>query len=129
MLAGIIDPVSDDSMSNNQQATYWKRYALLLVLAYLVIYILPLGVRPVMIPDEVRYAEIPREMMVSGNWVSPHLNGLRYFEKPVLGYWVTGHKHAAVWRQCICHAIAERAVSRTVCTGDIPPVAAYDGAS
>jgi 4-amino-4-deoxy-L-arabinose transferase len=78
-------------MNNNQAPVFnWKRYALMLTLAYLLIYILPLGVRPVMIPDEVRYAEIPREMMVSGNWVSPHLNGLRYFEKPVLGYWVTG---------------------------------------
>jgi 4-amino-4-deoxy-L-arabinose transferase len=78
-------------MINHQHlATHWKRYALLLLLAYLVIYILPLGVRPVMIPDEARYAEIPREMITTGNWVSPHLNGLRYFEKPVLGYWVTG---------------------------------------
>jgi len=78
-------------MINHQHlATHWKRYALLLLLAYLVIYILPLGVRPVMIPDEARYAEIPREMITTGNWVSPHLNGLRYFEKPVLGYWLTG---------------------------------------
>jgi 4-amino-4-deoxy-L-arabinose transferase len=86
MLAGIIG-----AMNNNQAPVFnWKRYAWMLALAYLLIYILPLGVRPVMIPDEVRYAEIPREMMVSGDWVSPHLNGLRYFEKPVLGYWVTG---------------------------------------
>jgi len=68
----------------------WKFYASILLLMYVVIYILPLGVRPIMIPDEVRYAEIPREMIVDENWVSPHLNGLRYFEKPVLGYWVTG---------------------------------------
>lgn len=86
MLAGVTAAMS----GNTLPVSSWKRYALMLVLAYLLIYILPLGVRPVMIPDELRYAEIPREMMVSGNWVSPHLNGLRYFEKPVLGYWLTG---------------------------------------
>lgn len=78
-------------MSGNMStANKWQRYALILLLMYLLIYILPLGVRPIMIPDEARYAQIPHEMITTGNWVSPHLNGLRYFEKPVLGYWVTG---------------------------------------
>ena len=68
----------------------FKAFALGAVALYVVVYVLLLGVRPLVAPDEVRYAEVPREMVESGDWIVPRLNGLVYFEKPVLGYWVTG---------------------------------------
>lgn len=38
-------------------------------------------------PDEARYAEVPREMNESGQWLVPRLNYVDYFEKPPLLYW------------------------------------------
>lgn len=48
-----------------------------------------LGMRALYDPDEGRYAEIPREMLATGQWVIPHLNALAYLEKPPLQYWIT----------------------------------------
>ncbi|MDD4816596.1 MAG: phospholipid carrier-dependent glycosyltransferase [Victivallaceae bacterium] len=52
------------------------------------VYLGTIATRPLFVEDETRYAEIAREMIVSHDWVSPKLNGLDYFEKPVMGHWM-----------------------------------------
>jgi 4-amino-4-deoxy-L-arabinose transferase-like glycosyltransferase len=47
-----------------------------------------LGNRPFASPDEGRYVEIPREMVTTGDYVTPRLNAVKYFEKPPLFYWI-----------------------------------------
>jgi 4-amino-4-deoxy-L-arabinose transferase-like glycosyltransferase len=46
------------------------------------------AVRPLALPDEGRYAEISRWMLVSGDWLVPRLNGLPFFHKPPLLHWL-----------------------------------------
>jgi 4-amino-4-deoxy-L-arabinose transferase-like glycosyltransferase len=66
-----------------------KRTLLLFFLAVGILYFSELGTIPLLEPDEGRYAEIPREMLASGDFVTPRLNGVVYLEKPPLYYWGT----------------------------------------
>ncbi len=52
-------------------------------------YLMLLGSFGLAEPDEPRYGEIAREMIELGDWVTPHLNYVKYFEKPPLVYWLT----------------------------------------
>ncbi|MDA8123397.1 MAG: glycosyltransferase family 39 protein [Deltaproteobacteria bacterium] len=64
-----------------------RRTLVLLFLAFALFYFSALGTMPLLEPDEGRYAEIPREMLATGDFVTPHLNGVVYLEKPPLFYW------------------------------------------
>ena len=61
----------------------------LLAAIFLAAWLIPSATRTLVRPDEGRYAEIAREMALSGDYVTPRLNGLKYFEKPPLQYWAT----------------------------------------
>ncbi|CAG4888067.1 glycosyltransferase family 39 protein [Paraburkholderia gardini] len=61
---------------------------LLLILALALIWFVPLGWRHLLPSDEGRYAEMAREMFVTGDWITPRYNGYKYFEKPPLQTWL-----------------------------------------
>ncbi|MHB8381277.1 MAG: ArnT family glycosyltransferase, partial [Candidatus Binataceae bacterium] len=58
-------------------------------MAAALLYLPALGHPPLWEPDEGRYAEIPREMLLSGDLVTPRDDFVRYLEKPPLVYWLT----------------------------------------
>ncbi|MBL8486478.1 MAG: glycosyltransferase family 39 protein [Rhodocyclaceae bacterium] len=66
-----------------------RRTVWLLVAAFTLLWFGTLDQRALIKPDEGRYAEIAREMALAGDWVTPRLNGIKYFEKPPLQYWAT----------------------------------------
>jgi 4-amino-4-deoxy-L-arabinose transferase-like glycosyltransferase len=70
-------------------AAYSRRAWILLAILAAVAWFANLDVRKLQHPDEGRYAEIAREMVASGDWITPRLNGIKYFEKPPLQYWLT----------------------------------------
>jgi 4-amino-4-deoxy-L-arabinose transferase-like glycosyltransferase len=60
---------------------------LLLLIALALVWFVPLGWRHLLPSDEGRYAEMAREMFVTGDWITPRYNGYKYFEKPPLQTW------------------------------------------
>jgi len=70
-----------------RKTTMRLRDLLILIVLTALFFGIFLGSRPLSVPDEGRYVEIPREMVVTGDYLTPRLNGVKYFEKPPLFYW------------------------------------------
>jgi 4-amino-4-deoxy-L-arabinose transferase-like glycosyltransferase len=54
----------------------------------LVVFLLRLGAVPLLAPDEGRNAEIAREVLVSGNWLTPTIDFQPYTDKPMGFFWL-----------------------------------------
>lgn len=67
---------------------YYSKDLIILTLIISLLLGVALGAFPLEVPDAARYAEIPREMVVSGDYLTPHLNAVKYLEKPPLFYWM-----------------------------------------
>jgi 4-amino-4-deoxy-L-arabinose transferase-like glycosyltransferase len=96
----------------------WVALAIVFALAWFA----NLDVRKLQHPDEGRYAEIAREMLATGDFVTPRLDGVKYFEKPPLQYWLTALSFKAFeldeWTARLPGAIAGFAtVVAVACTG------------
>jgi 4-amino-4-deoxy-L-arabinose transferase-like glycosyltransferase len=48
-----------------------------------------IGLHPLTLPEEGRYVGVAWEMLRSGDWIVPTENGLPFFHKPPLFYWLT----------------------------------------
>ncbi|WP_428419769.1 phospholipid carrier-dependent glycosyltransferase [Methylibium sp.] len=65
-----------------------RRQGLLVAALSIVWWVWSLGLRPISLPDEGRYAGVARDMLAHGDWLVPRLNGLPFFHKPPLFYWI-----------------------------------------
>jgi 4-amino-4-deoxy-L-arabinose transferase-like glycosyltransferase len=70
------------------QATHDRWLVIPLIVLGLPIFFVGLGSPALYDPHEALYAEVAREMVVRGDWLTPHLNGTRYLDKPPLFYWL-----------------------------------------
>ncbi len=60
----------------------------LLLITAAVLFFAGLGKLPLLEPDEGRNAEVGREMLASGDWITPHFNGFAYLDKPAVYFWM-----------------------------------------
>lgn len=67
-----------------------RRDRFVLFVLGLVLFAPGLGLRDPWPPDEPRFAQIAREMLVSGQWLIPHIGGHPYSDKPPVFFWAIG---------------------------------------
>jgi 4-amino-4-deoxy-L-arabinose transferase-like glycosyltransferase len=70
------------------QPTPWRAWPSVLIFCVSGVLLYPCMSFPLFEPDEGRYAQIPREMLMAGEWIVPTLQGGAYLDKPPLFYWL-----------------------------------------
>jgi 4-amino-4-deoxy-L-arabinose transferase-like glycosyltransferase len=89
LFAGILFPGAADPDARV------RKLSLLLVLLLPAVLLYPTRGFHLLEPDEGRYAQIPKEMLQSGSWVVPTLQGEAYLDKPPLMYWLVALSYRA----------------------------------
>ena len=102
----------------NERVLFW-----LVLIGFVLLWFYGLGARTLVPTDEGRYAEMAREMVATGDWITTRLNGIKYFEKPPLQVWMTaltfklfglGEWQARLWTG-LCGLLGIAAVAYTGC--------------
>lgn len=93
----------------------WRSFVILVVLSGALLY--PCLSFHLFEPDEGRYAQIPREMLTTGDWIVPTLHGEAYLDKPPLLYWLVALSFAVFgfhdWAARLVPALAMHATVMT----------------
>jgi 4-amino-4-deoxy-L-arabinose transferase-like glycosyltransferase len=71
-----------------QPDSFYTRNIIVLLLVAAAILLINPGGWDLWNPDEPRYAEVAREMVKTGNYLVPHINGEIYPDKPPLFFWI-----------------------------------------
>lgn len=75
-------------MKSNQSYRTWLIDLSLITILVAVFFSLWLGSHPLLVPDEGRYSEAAREMVVTHDYITPRVNGVAFLDKPILFYWL-----------------------------------------
>ncbi len=76
-------------ISDSTSSSTFRRYQWIVLLVASAIFLACI-ISPPSLMDDVDsvQAAISRAMVTTGDWVTPHLDGIKYFEKPPLKYWI-----------------------------------------
>ena len=105
-----------------------------LLIGFVLVSLCVLGIRTLVPPDEGRYAEMAREMFITGDWITTRLNGIKYFEKPPLQTWMNaltftlfglGDWQARLWTGLCGIAGVNRTCVEAACVASTRPTARH----
>jgi 4-amino-4-deoxy-L-arabinose transferase-like glycosyltransferase len=78
----------ESKLENQENTMHWLRDIAKLGFIIGLFYALWLGSYALFVPDEGRYSEVAREMVVSGDYITPRSDGVAFLDKPALYYWL-----------------------------------------
>jgi len=78
----------DSTQPKTSKQSFWLKDIFLITLITAICYGCYLGSYPLQLPDEGRYSDVVREMLITGNYIIPLTNGIPFIDKPPLFFWM-----------------------------------------